>query len=148
MAIPNSSSGTRHSTLIVLQGLHYPQGLVNVHQVHLVCQATGPDNVHSAPLISSVQAFLHWKVLAPDLSDEILFSAPTEMDLRAEESGVWSGHLQRTPEWNGGGLTRGDGACPISGVTNAERGQVALLAGTVALLPLASARICLFLLQR
>lgn len=146
MAIPNLfiSSGTRHSTLIVLQGVHYSL-LVNVHQVHLVCQATGLDNVHSAPLISSVQAFLHWKRFAPDLSDGILFSAPTEMDLRAEESGVWSGHLQRTSKWNGGGLTRGEGA---SGVTNAERWQVALLAGTVALLPLASARICLFLLQR
>jgi hypothetical protein len=35
-----------------------------------------------------------------------------------------------------------------SGVTNAERWQIALLAGIVALLPLASARICLFLLQR
>ena len=65
------------------------------------------------------------------------------MDLRAEESGVWSGHLQRTSEWNGGGLTRGEGA---SGVTNAERWQVALLADTVALLPLASARIYLLIL--
>lgn len=37
---------------------------------------------------------------------------------------------------------RGESAC---GVTNAERWQVALLAGIMALLPLASARICLFL---
>jgi hypothetical protein len=72
----------------------------------------------------------------------MLFSAPTERDLRVEESGVWSGHIQRTSEWNGGALMRGESAC---GVTNAERWQVALLAGIMALLPLASARICLFL---
>lgn len=111
---------------------HSSSTLVNVHQVYLMCQATGLDNFHLAfsyPVFESSCTDLLSKVFAQNLPGEKSFSAPTEIDLRAEVSGAWNGHLQcmhvRVGWWWVDAWRR----CLSDFSCNAERWQIGCLCG-------------------
>ena len=125
---------------------HSSSTLVNVHQVYLMCQATGLDNFHLAfsyPVFESSCTGTYFREYS-HRTCRVRSRSPLRpkqiSELKSAEHGtvIFSAC---TSEWDGGGLTRGEGACPTSRVMP----SVGRLVAFVALLPLASARICLFL---
>lgn len=132
MARPNLSSGTRHHKT-VLQGLHIPRVPLSTSTRYILCvrllDLTMFHLVFSYPVFESSCTDLLSKVFAQNLPGEKSFSAPTEIDLRAEVSGAWNGHLQcmhvRVGWWWVDAWRR----CLSDFSCNAERWQIGCLCG-------------------